>query len=103
MSNCHPHKPHCPQLDPVVVDPVNVYKDFYYSQPYDVVHPINIINQHHCVPCPHHVTVVTETDVMGNMMGPGMMPGMRTSGSRSTRGMRSARSGGSRTRGSRRR
>jgi hypothetical protein len=38
--------------------------DFYHPQPVQVVHPVEVINQHHCVPVYEHITTCTEKDVM---------------------------------------
>ncbi|MDO7905440.1 hypothetical protein Q5741_03315 [Paenibacillus sp. JX-17] len=65
MSNCH-HPHHCPPLDPVVVQPVQVFQPHFHPQIQTVVHPIEIINQHFCVPVPCHVyPVVVKDEVCG--------------------------------------
>lgn len=80
MSNCH-HNPCNTKLDPVMLDPVQVYEDFYYPQEYEVIHTVEVIRRHHCVPCPKHVHVVVERDVnMGLMRG--ATRGSRTRGRR---------------------
>ncbi|MBW5447432.1 hypothetical protein GE107_15345 [Cohnella sp. CFH 77786] len=60
MSDCQ-----CPQCQQqTVVDPPQyVYQDYYHPQPVTVVHPIQVIRRHHCVPCPQHVYAYGEQDV----------------------------------------
>lgn len=45
----------CPELDPIVCDPIQVVNDFYHPQVQPIIHPVEVINQHHCVPVPHHM------------------------------------------------
>ncbi|MCD1257601.1 hypothetical protein B5M42_001955 [Paenibacillus athensensis] len=53
--------PKCPARQ--VVDPPNVvFRDYYHPQIVEVIHPIEIVNRHHCVPVPCHVYTVTERD-----------------------------------------
>ncbi|WP_127531264.1 hypothetical protein [Paenibacillus kobensis] len=67
MSQYH-HK-HCQgKLDPVMLDPVQVYEDYYYPQEYEVIHAVEVIRRHHCVPVPKHVHVVYERDVECGLM-----------------------------------
>jgi hypothetical protein len=44
----------CPPSCPIITDPKKVYKDFYHPQLVQVIHPIEIINRHHCVPVYQH-------------------------------------------------
>lgn len=46
-------RPYCPTSQ-VVDPPVQVYRDFYHPQIVQVIHPVEIINRHHCVPVPQH-------------------------------------------------
>ena len=47
--SCRPCRPCC---DPVTVidPPVTVYRDFYHPQIVEVIHPVEIVNRHHCCP-----------------------------------------------------
>jgi len=58
MSHC----PSCPTR--TVVDPPQyVYENVYHPQVVQVVHPVQLIRQHHCVPVPHHIAAFSEKDV----------------------------------------
>ncbi|SIQ50326.1 MULTISPECIES: hypothetical protein [unclassified Paenibacillus] len=47
--SCHPNRPYCPEE--TVVDPTQtVYRDVYHPQLVRVVHNIDIVTRHHCVP-----------------------------------------------------
>lgn len=39
--------------------PQTVYEDYYHPQHVDVIHQIQVIRRHHCVPCYHHKTSVS--------------------------------------------
>lgn len=47
----------CPQCPTgrVVDPPMVVYRDFYHPQVVQIIHPIEIVNRHHCVPVPEHI------------------------------------------------
>jgi len=46
-----------------VFDPPRVvYRDFYHPQLVQVIHPIEIVNRHHCVPVPVHIVTCTVRD-----------------------------------------
>ncbi|SDD15323.1 hypothetical protein SAMN02799630_02255 [Paenibacillus sp. UNCCL117] len=60
MAYCH----NCPPLSPIVTAPTQVYNNFYYPQAQPIVHPVEVINQHHCVPVPQHYVTYTEKDVV---------------------------------------
>ncbi|WP_270170329.1 hypothetical protein [Paenibacillus sp. SYP-B4298] len=47
------------QLGPVVTAPTQVYNQVYHPQMLPVIHPIEVINQHHIVPVPKHYFPVT--------------------------------------------
>ncbi len=52
---------HCPTSR--VVDPPRViYNDVYHPQIVQVIHPIEVINRHHCVPIPCHTFTVAVRD-----------------------------------------
>lgn len=46
----------------VVAPTQTVYDPVFHPQPVQVVHPIEIIRQHYCVPMPYHVPVVCVKD-----------------------------------------
>jgi hypothetical protein len=54
--------PHCP-AQTIVDPPQYVYENYFHPQVVQVIHPIEVIRQHHCVPVPHHVVCVTARDV----------------------------------------
>jgi len=58
MSSCF----HCPPLGPIIDPPTRVYNDFYYPQPMPIIHPVEIVNRHHCVPVPQHYVTYTVRD-----------------------------------------
>lgn len=43
--------------------PQTVYEDYYHPQKVDVIHQIEVVRRHHCVPVYHHVTTVSVKDV----------------------------------------
>jgi len=55
---------YCPPLCPIVCDPIQVVEDYYIPQIVPVIHPIEVIKKHHCVPIHHHMypVVVNEED-----------------------------------------
>ncbi|MEC0246047.1 hypothetical protein ACI48J_00910 [Paenibacillus chitinolyticus] len=59
----HHHHNHCLCPEKQVFDPpTRVYRDFFHPQIVEVVHPIEIVNRHHCVPVPKHVHCYTVRD-----------------------------------------
>lgn len=58
----HPGKC-CPPADPIVQRPTQVVRDFYHPQLVQVIHPIEVINRHHCVPVYNHVYTYVERNV----------------------------------------
>ncbi|GIO15185.1 hypothetical protein J19TS2_47400 [Cohnella xylanilytica] len=61
MSSCPPNS-NCPTQ--TVYDPPQVvYEDYYHPQVVNVVHSVEVIRRHHCVPVPHHVYTCTAKDV----------------------------------------
>jgi len=58
------HRGHhcCPPADPIVTDPRRVVRNFYHPQLVQVIHPIEVINRHHCVPCYEHCYTYSERD-----------------------------------------
>lgn len=51
MSHCF----QCPPADPVFTDPTVIVQDFFYPQIVPIVHTIEVVKRHHCVPVPQHV------------------------------------------------
>ncbi|PDO09545.1 MAG: hypothetical protein BLM47_12005 [Candidatus Reconcilbacillus cellulovorans] len=63
-KDCHPHGEFCcPPARAIVDPPEYVYRDFFHPQIVPVIHPVEIINRHHCVPVPHHIFTFTCKDV----------------------------------------
>lgn len=57
MSSCF----HCPTTQ--AVDPPRVvFQDFFHPQIVQVIHPIEIVTRHHCVPVPEHIFLFNERD-----------------------------------------
>jgi spore coat protein D len=52
----------CPQASPIFTDPTQVIRNFYYPQIQPVIHPVEIINRHHCVPIPQHMVACCVKD-----------------------------------------
>lgn len=50
-------------LSPIVYPEQNIYKNFYHTATQPIVHPFNIINQHHTIPCPEHFCTYNVKDV----------------------------------------
>ncbi|WP_246078978.1 hypothetical protein [Paenibacillus piri] len=59
MSFC----PECP-TQTVFDPPITMYENYYHPQLVQVVQPIEVIRQHHCVPVPHHIYTVSTKDQM---------------------------------------
>jgi hypothetical protein len=58
MSDC----PKC--TSKAIYDPPQtVFEDYYHPQHVDVVHQVQVIRRHHCVPVYHHTTTVSVKDV----------------------------------------
>ncbi|MFF2094097.1 hypothetical protein [Paenibacillus sp. NPDC058174] len=52
--SCHPCDPFCPTVR-VYDPPVTVFNDIFHPQIVEVVHRVNVVNRHHCVPCEKHL------------------------------------------------
>ncbi|MGW9528851.1 hypothetical protein ACWHAM_14105 [Paenibacillus terrae] len=52
---------HCP-YDPIVCPPMQFVNHQFFPQVVPVVHPIEIVNQTHIIPVPHHVFPVVVKD-----------------------------------------
>lgn len=53
----------CPPGEAIIDPPQYVVNDYFHPQIVPVIHPIQIINKHHCVPVPHHQYTVQTKDV----------------------------------------
>lgn len=55
----------CPKCNGKAVydPPQTVYEDYYHPQQVDVIHQIEVIKRHHCVPVYNHVTTVSVKNV----------------------------------------
>lgn len=55
---------HCPKCPPTQVAgaPEVIYTDTFHPQLVNVVHPVQIVNRHHCVPVPQHVFTYSYRD-----------------------------------------
>ena len=62
MANCQNNM--CPPTDPAVMDPQRIVRDFYHHQVVQVIHPVEIINRHHCIPVYEHKYCFTVRDEM---------------------------------------
>ncbi|MCE5171698.1 hypothetical protein LQV63_20665 [Paenibacillus profundus] len=47
-------RPHCPPAEPIICPTAPIIRDFFHPQILPVIHPIEIVNRHHCVPIPRH-------------------------------------------------
>jgi hypothetical protein len=46
-----------------IVDPTRiVFQDFFDPQIVQIIHPIEIVNRHHCIPVPEHIFTFTERE-----------------------------------------
>lgn len=61
----------CPTQQ-VVDPPIKVFEDVFHPQIVRVIHPIEVVRRHHCVPIPHHIyTCITRDEFCGtNVKGP---------------------------------
>lgn len=50
-------------LSPIVCPEKNVYNNVYHTASQPIIHPVNIINQHHTIPCPEHFCTYNVKDV----------------------------------------
>jgi len=62
------HCVQCPTRQ-VVDPPVQFFQDYFYPQIVQVIHPIEIVRRHHCVPVPHHVAAYSIKDEMCTVSG----------------------------------
>lgn len=63
--------PHCP-TGRVVDPPKVIFRDFFHPQVVQIIHPIEIVNRHHCVPIPEHIFTFNVKDEFcpGPLTGP---------------------------------
>ncbi|MBB3113000.1 hypothetical protein FHS18_005102 [Paenibacillus phyllosphaerae] len=59
--SCNYHRPFCPTVT-VYDPPQRIERDFYHPQVVKVIHPIEIVNKHHCVPVYEHCYQVIEKE-----------------------------------------
>lgn len=79
-------RPFCPPADPIVCPPRPVIRDFFHPQVLPIIHPIEVINRHHCCAIPRHVfTVVEREEVVGPVEIRSVKNGKRTVGTRGVR------------------
>ena len=57
------------QLSPIVCPEQTVFKNFYHTASQPIVHPVNIVNQHHTIPVPQHFCAYSVKDVNCGMRG----------------------------------
>ncbi|GBF76190.1 hypothetical protein PA598K_04640 [Paenibacillus sp. 598K] len=69
------------QLSPIVTEPTMLYNNVFHPQAQPIIHPVEVINQHHVVPVPQHYTTCSVKDVWCSGRS-----------SRNSRSMRSSRS-----------
>jgi len=53
MSHCGGFE--CPAVEPIVCDPIVVVRDHYFTQVVPVIHTIQVVNRHHCIPVEKHI------------------------------------------------
>ncbi|WP_020615431.1 hypothetical protein [Paenibacillus daejeonensis] len=51
------------QLSPIVTEPTQIYNNVFHPQAQPIIHPVEMINQHHVVPVPQHYTTCSVKDV----------------------------------------
>lgn len=59
----------CPPAKAIVDPPQYIFNKTYHPQQVDVIHQIEVINQHFCVPVFKHVYTVKEKDVFCSSVG----------------------------------
>ncbi|HZG55635.1 hypothetical protein [Paenibacillus sp.] len=65
----------CPAQGPIAAPTQTIVENVYHPMPVQVVHPIQIVKRHHCVPVYQHVTTVTVVDeAAANVCGVGRKP-----------------------------
>ncbi|GGD73634.1 hypothetical protein [Paenibacillus nasutitermitis] len=57
----------CPPLPAIFDPPQYIVNDYFHPQVQPIVHQIEVINQHHCVPVPEHLYTYKEKDIMCNV------------------------------------
>ncbi|MCG7408905.1 hypothetical protein MH117_15920 [Paenibacillus sp. ACRRX] len=50
-------------LNPIVAPEQTIFKNFYHTATQPIVHPVNIVNQHHTIPVPQHFCSYNVKDV----------------------------------------
>lgn len=57
------------QTDRVYDPPVTVFNDVFHPQIVEVVHQVNVVTRHHCVPCEKHIFEISFQDEGGPQGG----------------------------------
>ena len=79
-----------PSTLPAIVAPTQtVVNNKYHTATQPIVHPVNVVNQHHTIPVPQHFCHVTESDVHCGMRA--RTKGIRKSSANRTRSNRKSR------------
>jgi len=55
------------QVSPITMEPSQIYNNVYHPQCVPVIHPVELINQHHIVPIPQHYQTFSVKDVYCSM------------------------------------
>lgn len=50
-------------LNPIIAPEQTIYKNFYHTASQPIVHPVNVVNQHHTIPVPQHFCTYNVKDV----------------------------------------
>lgn len=53
----------CPPADPIILSPITAVENFYHPQLVQVIQPIEIVHNHHCVPVYQHLVSYSFKDV----------------------------------------
>lgn len=62
------HRPLCPAAT-ISDPPRRIYRDIFHPQIVNVIHPVEIVNRHHCVPIPRHIVTCSVRDEFCNIPG----------------------------------
>ncbi|MBN3526670.1 hypothetical protein [Paenibacillus apiarius] len=52
-------RPYCPPVEPVIGPTNTIVNNIFHPQLVPVIHPIEVVNCHHCVPIPRHIYTYT--------------------------------------------
>jgi len=64
LSHAHHHQEQCPQCptETVYDPPARVYEDYFHPQVVQIVHHVEVVRRHHCVPVPCHIYTYSSRD-----------------------------------------